>query len=339
MIQDALNLITLLAWLILIIAALRQVLRAARKSGKVFAALRTLVSYRWLIYTLGVAALTLVKASLVFVYPQEAGVVVSMFSQDGVRQQPLRGGLHWVVPLAERSIAYPLYWQTYEMTRLPTENLSGDTVLVRTLDEQEVILDCTIIFRVDPGHVVSMHVQWQDRYLRHFVHPMLRGVVRDEASRYTAEELNSFDRTELIAEMERQLRKTGGKNGLIVSAFMLRNLTFLKGYGDSVEQKQIALEKQQTREYQAKRIEALARGREQRIKLLAAARGQAVVIKAGARRQGRIIRKKADAEALRLVKDALKHYPHMLTYRYIDQLSPERAVMIIENGKSRVILR
>ncbi len=339
MIQDALNLITLLAWLILIIAALRQVLRAARKSGKVFAALRTLVSYRWLIYSLSVAALTLVKASLVFIYPQDAGVVVSIFSQDGVRQQPLRGGLHWVVPLAERSIAYPLYWQTYEMTRLPTENLSGDTVLVRTLDEQEVILDCTIIFRIDPGRVVSMHVQWQDRYLRYFVHPTLRGVVRDEASRYTAEELNSFDRTELIARMKRHLRKVGEKNGLIVSAFMLRSLAFLQGYADSVEQKQVASEKRQTRAYQAKRIEALARGREQRIKLLAAARAQAVVVKAVARKQARIIRKKADAEALRLVKAALKNYPHMLTYRYIDQLSPERAVMIIKNGKSSVILR
>jgi len=103
--------------------------------------------------------------------------------------------------------------------------------------------------------------------------------------------------------------------------------------------KQIALEKQQTRTYQAKRIEALAHGREQRIKLLAAARAEAIVVKADARKQARVIRKKADAEALRLVKGALRTYPHMLTYRYIDQLSSERAVMIIKNGKSSVVLR
>jgi hypothetical protein len=29
----------------------------------------------------------------------------------------------------------------------------------------------------------------------------------------------------------------------------------------------------------------------------------------------------------------------MLTYRYIDQLSAERAVIIIKNGKSSVVLR
>jgi len=120
---------------------------------------------------------------------------------------------------------------------------------------------------------------------------------------------------------------------------MLRNLAFLKGYADSVEQKQIALEKRQTRQYQAKRIEALTRGREQRIKLLAAARAEAIVVKADARKQARIIRKKADAEALRLVRGALKNYPHMLTYRYIEQLSPERAVMIIKDGRSSVVLR
>jgi hypothetical protein len=54
----------------------------------------------------------------------------------------------------------------------------------------------------------------------------------------------------------------GEKTGLIVSAFLPRNLDFLKGYAESAEQKQIALQKQQTREYQGKRIEALARGQE-----------------------------------------------------------------------------
>jgi hypothetical protein len=54
----------------------------------------------------------------------------------------------------------------------------------------------------------------------------------------------------------------GEKTGLIVSAFLPRNFDFLKGYAESVEQKQIALQKNQTRVYQGKRIEALARGQE-----------------------------------------------------------------------------
>lgn len=339
MIQDVLNLIVQLAWLILIIAALRQVLRAARKLGSIFAALKTLISYRSLIYTLSVLGLTLVKASLVFIYPEKAGVVVSIFSQDGVREKPLRGGLHWIIPLAERVVVYPLYWQTYVMSDDPWENPVGHPVPARTLDSQEVVIDSTIIFRIDPEQLVPIHVQWQDRYLHDFVHPTLRGVLRDEVSRYTAEELNSLDRTELITSMESGLRNVGEKNGLIVSTFMLRNLAFIKEYADAVENKEIARVMERTREYQAKAIEALARGQEQRIKLLAAARADAIVIKAEARKQARIIRKKASAEALRLVKGALRDYPHMLTYRYIDELSPERAVMIIKNGKSSVVLR
>ena len=63
------------------------------------------------------------------------------------------------------------------------------------------------------------------------------------------------------------------------------------------------------------------------------------MIKADARKQARIIRKKADAEALRLVKDALTNYPNMLTYRYIDQLSPELGVIIIKNGRLSVVPR
>ena len=172
------------------------------------------------------------------------------------------------------------------------------------------------------------------------VHPTLRGVLRDEVARYTAAELNSIDRAELIESMERKLRQVGGKNGLIVQAFLPRDLTFLSAYAGSVEEKQIASEEQKTRVYQAKQIEALARGREQRIRLLADARAQAVVIKAEARKQARIIRKQADARALRLVKAALKPYPHMLTYRYIEQLSPEMGVLIIKrNGKPSALLR
>lgn len=98
------------------------------------------------------------------------------------------------------------------------------------------------------------------------------GFVRIAVLREQVRTFPPVQRTELIARMEDSLRGVGEKNGLIVSAFMLRNLAFLKEYADSVEEKQIALEKQQTRQYQAKRIEALARGREQRIKLLAAAR-------------------------------------------------------------------
>jgi regulator of protease activity HflC (stomatin/prohibitin superfamily) len=338
MIQDLLNLVILLAWLTLIIAASRQVVRAARKRRKLSIALRTLFSYRWLIYTLSVSALTLIKASLVFVYPQQIGVVVSIFAQDGVRRQPLRGGLHWVVPLAERVVVYPLYWQTYEMSRRPSEHSRSDTVLARTLDGQEVDLDCAIIFRLDPRYAVPLHIRWQDRYIRDFVHPVLRGVVRDQVSRYTVEELNSSNREELIASMERELRKVGGESGLIVRAFLPRNLAFVKGYAEAVERKQIALERRQTRAYQAKRIEILARGREQRIKILAVARAEAVVIRAKARKQARIIKKSADAEALRLVRDALADNPDMLTYRYIERLSPKLRIMIVKKGESPVVL-
>jgi regulator of protease activity HflC (stomatin/prohibitin superfamily) len=338
MVRDLLNFLILFAWLALLIVAVRQVVRAARKYRKLLPALRTLFSYRWLIYTSSVSILTLVKASLVFVYPQQAGVVVSIFSDDGVRAEPLRGGLHWVVPLAERLVVYPLYWQSYDMSRQSSEHPGGGTVPARTRDGQEVDLDCTIIFRIDPRHVVPIHIQWQDRYIRDLVHPVLRGVLRDQISRYTVEQLNSVNRQELVAGMEQALREIGGKNGLIVKAFLPRNLAFVRQYTESVEKKQIALEKQRTREYQAKSIELLARGREQRVKILAAARAEAVVIKAEARKQARIIKKNADAKALGLVRAVLADNPHMLTYRYIEQLPPKLRVMILKQGEAPVIL-
>ena len=57
----------------------------------------------------------------------QAGVVVSIFSQHGVRQQPLRGGLHWVVPLAERVVVMN---QGAKLVDAPTEEALSDQRVV-----------------------------------------------------------------------------------------------------------------------------------------------------------------------------------------------------------------
>ena len=88
-------------------------------------------SYRYALYFIAALSLSLIKASLVFVLPQEVGVVVSIVSPGGVRERPLRGGVRWVVPLAERVVRYPLYWQSYEMSASPTAPAMPEPMLPR----------------------------------------------------------------------------------------------------------------------------------------------------------------------------------------------------------------
>ena len=76
---------------------------------------------------------------------------------------------------------YPISKQTYTMSIAPNEGqMSGDdSISARTSDGQEVMVDASVIYQIDPTKVTQMHIQWQDRYSDDLVRPVSRGVIRD----------------------------------------------------------------------------------------------------------------------------------------------------------------
>ena len=120
MIRTLLDVLIPIIWLLLAIGVGIYFWRTRRRHG-LSVAVKRLFSYRLFVLLTVVLSLTIVRAALVFVYPQEIGVVVSILSPGGVRPQPLRGGLHWIVPLAERVVIYPIYHQTMTMSSDPDE--------------------------------------------------------------------------------------------------------------------------------------------------------------------------------------------------------------------------
>ncbi|MBP6086644.1 MAG: hypothetical protein KA449_00365 [Pelolinea sp.] len=93
---------------------------------------------RTIILSALVAALviTTVSAGLVFIEPQERGVVISALSPGGYREKALEPGLQWVVPFLERVERYPISRQTYTMSKAATEGQiqSDDSITARTSD-------------------------------------------------------------------------------------------------------------------------------------------------------------------------------------------------------------
>ena len=57
-----------------------------------------------------------ISAGMVFIQPDERGVVISAVSSQGYRQQALQPGLRWVIPFAETVVRYPISKQTYTMS-------------------------------------------------------------------------------------------------------------------------------------------------------------------------------------------------------------------------------
>lgn len=274
--------------------------------------------------------LTTVSTGLVFINPEERGVVVSALSPDGYRKEVLTPGLHFVVPFAENVIRYPISKQTYTMSIAGAEGerMGDDSISARTFDGQEVLIDASVIFAVDPTKVIDVHIGWQDRYSDGLVRAESRGVIRDVVSQYRVEEVISTRRAEMTQKMADTLRTKFESNGILLVDYVLRNVAFSAEYAASVEQKQIAQQQAQQAEYTIEQKKAEAQQAIETSK----GQAQAAIEIANGQAQARIIEAQAEAQALNLIAEALKNNPDLLTYQYITKLAPNVSVMYLPSG-------
>ncbi len=287
---------------------------------------------RAIVLALAAAAFIITSASsgLVFVEPQERGVVISAIAPKGYREEVLQPGLRWVIPYVERVVLYPISRQTYTISIAPFEGqIQGDdSITARTADGQEIFVDASVIYQINPDKVVQVHIQWQERYGSDLVRAQARGVIRDAVSQFGVEQVISNKRFELVQFIEDNLSAKFEENGLSLVDFVLRNITFSPEYAASVEQKQIA-------EQQAKQAAFVVEQRRQEAQqTVEAAKGEAesAVIAAEGRAQARLIEAEAEAEALRLIQETLAGNPELLTYQYISKLAPNIQTMLLPSN-------
>ena len=330
MLDDLLNYLTIIAWILFGLLVVFLTLQAFRVGGP-REAYKTLGSKRIIMSFFLALTITLISAALVFIEPQQVGVIVSILSRDGYREQPFRSGLHWIVPLAERVNIYPIYWQTYTMSNVPLEGekIGDDSIAARTSDGQSVFLDTSVIYRIDSNEVIRVHIDWQDRYIEQFVRPILRGLVRTEVSQFTADEVNSSKRKILEANLDELVRNAFGDQGFILDRFLLRNIAFSQEYAKAIELKQVAEQEQTQREYEAEQMRKLAAGVRDKYALEAKGKAEAILLEGEAQADVIILKGKADAEALRLINEVIKKNPDMITFRYVDKLGQAMRAMLV----------
>ena len=310
-----------LSWVVAFIIVVLAVVRATR--GKPLKGATGIV--------IGVVVLALlltsVSSGLVFIQPEQRGVVISAIDPQGYRTEALSPGLHWIVPFAETVVTYPISRQTYTMSIAPAEGQvqGDDSVSARTADGQEVLIDASVIFAIDPQEVISVHIAWQNRYDRDLVRPLSRGIIRDEAARYGIEQIVSERRDEMIEGIRERLRARLEADGLILSEFVLRNIQYTPEYAASVEQKQIA---EQRAQEAALTVEQRRQEAEQ-ARQTAQGQADAQVISAEGRAESRLIEAKAEAQALELIAAALADNPDVITFEYIQKLGPGVQVMLV----------
>jgi len=273
--------------------------------------------------------LTSTSAGLVFIEPTERGVVISAVAPKGYREQALQPGLRWIIPFLESVKTYTISRQNYTMSKITGEGQvqGDDSITARTKDGQEVFIDASVIYSVDPEKVIQVHINWQDRIADELVRPLVRGIIRDAVAQYGIEEVVTGKRMEMTETMRNTLSNKLAENGLVLAEFILRNITFSPEYAASVEQKQIAEQQAQ----QAKFVVESKKQEAEQARQTAQGAADAVVIASKGAAEARLIQAKAEAEALALIAEAINANPELLQYLYINKLAPGIQVMLVPN--------
>ena len=313
--------VAVLAWVVAVGIIVFVVLQSSR--GKPVRRASTMITVGILVAIL----FSMSSAGVVFINPQERGVVISAVSSTGYRDKALEPGLKWIIPYFESVVIYPVSMQTYTMSIAPSEGavIGDDSIEARTADGQKVLVDASVIFSIDPAQVVFVHITWQDRYTNDLVRAMSRGVIRDAVAQYGIEEVYSTKRQELIDDITVVMDQKMTENGLLLSDFILRNITFSEEYAASVEQKQIAEQQAQ----QASFVVEQKRQEAEQARQIAQGKADAAVIEAQGNADARIIEAEAEAEALKLIANVIRNNDELLTYQYIEKLTPTIDTMLL----------
>jgi regulator of protease activity HflC (stomatin/prohibitin superfamily) len=278
---------------------------------------------------LSAVIISVISAGLVFIQPEDRGVVISAIAPKGYREEALQPGLSWIVPFFETVNTYPISRQTYTMSIAPSEGQvqGDDSILARTADGQEVTIDASVLFSIDPERVVDIQITWQDRYMNDLVRPLARGVIRDVVAQYRIQDVYSTKRTEMTQQITDILSQKLGNEGLLLSDFVLRNITFSPEFAASVEQKQIA---EQLAE-QARFVVEQRRQEAEQARQVAQGQADASVIKAQGEADARLIQAEAEARALEQIAQALADRPELLQYNFILKMSPGVQTIFLPN--------
>ncbi len=319
-ITDLITVISVVFWLAVLGVVILSSVQAAR--GQKIKNARLLL----IVFAAGAILTTILSAGLVFIEPEERGVVISALAAKGYRDEALQPGLRWIMPFMERVELYPISRQSYTMSIATNEGeITGDdSITARTSDGQEIFVDASVIYEINPEKVVDVHILWQNRYAD-LVRAQARGIIRDAVSQFGVEDVVTDKRFELVDFINENLAIKFEENGLTLVDFVLRNITFSPEYAASVEQKQVA---EQLAKQAAFVVEQRKQEAQQTIETAKGA-AESAIIAAEGNAKARLIEAQAEADALKLIQDAIANNPELLTYQYITKLAPNINTMLL----------
>jgi regulator of protease activity HflC (stomatin/prohibitin superfamily) len=289
----------------------------------------------WIIPAALFAIVVLLSSTFVFMQADEYGIVKSFIQPNGYRSEAVGPGLHVIIPFIESVQKYSVASQTYTMSSTSSEGMvqGDDSIQARTKDRQQISIDASVIYAINPNKLIQLHITWQNRYEEMVVRPVARAAIRNAVSQFGVEEIVSSKRGELESAIREEIKTSFAQNHIFMTDFLLRNIRFSDEYAAAVEQKQIAEQQAQ----QAKFVVESKKQEAEQARQVAQGQADAAVISAKGAAEARLIQAEAEAKANELIANSLIGHPELLTYLYISKLAPNITGMLLPSGSPYIL--
>jgi regulator of protease activity HflC (stomatin/prohibitin superfamily) len=190
--------------------------------------------------------------------------VQSLFGK--VQDEVLSSGLNFVNPLMDVK-TIDVRTQNYTMSGVHNEgDVAGDDAIrVLTADGLEVVIDLTVLYRVQSNQAPKIVREIGYDFKNVVVRPITRTKIRDNAVYYTAVDLYSVKRDEFQTRIFKTIEENLKARGLVLEQLLVRNISLPASVKGSIEEKikaeqdaqkmQYVLQKEK-QEAERKRVEA-----------------------------------------------------------------------------------
>jgi regulator of protease activity HflC (stomatin/prohibitin superfamily) len=196
---------------------------------------------------LGVIVLGFITSCIKQIDAGQIGVK-SLFGK--VQDDVLNSGLNIVNPLVDvKSI--DVRTQNYTMSGVHNEgDIAGDDAIrVLTADGLEVVIDLTVLYRVQSAEAPRIVREIGLDFKNVIVRPITRTKIRDNAVYYTAVDLYSTKRDEFQSRIFKTIEQNLKERGLVLEQLLVRNITLPATVKASIEEKIKAEQEAQKMEF------------------------------------------------------------------------------------------
>jgi regulator of protease activity HflC (stomatin/prohibitin superfamily) len=258
------------------------------------------------------ASILFLPNAVVMVGAGQKGVIFNRIT--GMEQRSLEEGVQFVIPFVEAASLYNVREINYIFSDKSERSTSsaiivGNSIHTLTSDGQNISIDVTVRARPDFGELWWLHQNLgnddYNSYVEKVLTPIVESSVREVISGYTVSAIYSEDRRAIANSISAMLREKLSKFKIVLSEFLLDEVTFSDAYQTSIEEKQKA------------RIELDTKDN--------------IIVEEMNKRDAIITKAAGEAEAIRLKVDALNRNPDYVKFRKA-QIYGKRANLIIEDS-------